>query len=160
MHQINPKLGRLVSREEAHQHVEKCRDAGLVHMVGRTKLDVMWLGAGPGEKLMTICSCCPCCCLSKVLPEIAPQISAKVNRLPGVSVVVNDNCLGCGDCTQGICFVDAIQLVDDRAQISENCRGCGQCVEVCPIDAIELSIQEVDYVDHAIQHITQLVDVN
>jgi hypothetical protein len=160
VHQINPQLGRLVSREEAHQHVEKCRDAGLVHMVGRTKLDVMWLGAGPGEKLMTICSCCPCCCLSKVLPEITPQISAKVNRLPGVSVVVNDNCLGCGDCTQGICFVDAIQLVDDRAQISTNCRGCGKCVEVCPNDAIELSIQEVDYIDHAIQHITQLVDVN
>jgi len=56
--------------------------------------------------------------------------------------------------------VDAIQLVDDRAQISTNCRGCGQCVEVCPNDAIELSIQEVDYVDHAIQHITQLVDVD
>ncbi len=160
VHQINPQLGRLVSRKEARQHVEKCRDAGLVHMIGRNKLDVMWLGAGPAERLLTICNCCPCCCLWKVLPEITPQISAKVNRLPGVSVFVNDDCLGCGDCTQGICFVDAIQLVDDRAQISENCRGCGQCVDVCPNDAIEISIQAEDYVGRAIQHISQLVDVN
>jgi Pyruvate/2-oxoacid:ferredoxin oxidoreductase delta subunit len=160
VHQINPELGRLVSREEAHQHIERCREAGLVHMIGRNKLDAIWLGAGPGEKLMTICNCCPCCCLWKFLPDITPQISAKVNRLPGVSVIVNDSCLGCGDCTQGICFVDAIQLVDDHAQIGFNCRGCGQCVDVCPNEAIELSIQEKDFVDHTIHHITQLVDVN
>jgi Na+-translocating ferredoxin:NAD+ oxidoreductase RNF subunit RnfB len=77
-----------------------------------------------------------------------------------VSVFVNDDCLGCGDCTQGICFVDAIQLVNDHAQISENCRGCGQCVDVCPNDAIEISIQAENYVGRAIEHITQLVDVN
>ena len=160
VHQINPELGRHVSREEAHQHIERCREAGLVHMIGRNKLDAIWLGAGPGEKLMTICNCCPCCCLWKFLPDITPRISAKVNRLPGVSVIVNDSCLGCGDCTQGICFVDAIQLVDDHAQIGLNCRGCGQCVDVCPNEAIELSIKEKDFVDHTIHHITELVDVN
>ncbi len=160
VHEINPELGRLVSNEEAHQHVARCREAGLVHMIGRNKLDMIWLGAGPGERLMTICNCCPCCCLWKVLPDITPQISAKVNRLPGVSVIVNDSCLGCGDCTQGICFVDAIQLVDDRAQIGSDCRGCGQCVDVCPNEAIELTIHTKDYVETSIQHIAQLVDVN
>jgi hypothetical protein len=160
VHQINPQLGRLVSTEEAHQHVARCREVGLVHMIGRNKLDMIWLGAGPGERLMTICNCCPCCCLSKVLPEITPQISAKVNRLPGVSVQVNEYCLGCGNCTKGICFVDAIQLVDDRAQIGSDCRGCGQCVDVCPNEAIELTIHTKDYVETSIQHIAQLVDVN
>jgi ferredoxin len=157
--QINPRLGRLVTKEEAHKHVQRCREAGLVHMVGRNKLDVLWLGAGPGEKLLTICSCCPCCCLWKMLPEITPQISSKVNRLPGVSVQVSDDCLGCGDCTDEVCFVHAIQLVDGQAVIGSQCRGCGRCVDICPNEAIELSIQEVDYVDHAIQRITQLVDV-
>ncbi|HSJ53435.1 MAG TPA: 4Fe-4S ferredoxin, partial [Anaerolineae bacterium] len=60
---INPALGHPVSREEALAHVRRCREAGLVHMVGRNKLDTLWLGVGPGQKLLTICNCCPCCCL-------------------------------------------------------------------------------------------------
>ena len=156
---INPSMGRLVSKDEAHQHIQRCREAGLVHMVGRNKLDMLWLGAGPGEKLLTVCNCCPCCCLWKMLPEITPQISAKVKRMPGVSVVVTEDCLGCGDCTEGICFVDAIRLVDGQAFISADCRGCGRCVEFCPNEAIDLTIEENGYVDNAIQQLSQLVDV-
>lgn len=160
VHQINPDLGRLVSKETAHEHIARCREAGLVHMIGRNKLDAIWLGAGPMDRLMTICNCCPCCCLWKVLPDITPQISAKVNRLPGVSVAVNDNCLGCGDCTQGICFVDAIQMDGDQAQISNSCRGCGQCVDVCPNEAIELLIEEGPYLENAVEHLSELVEVD
>lgn len=156
---INPRLGRIVSREEAHQHVQLCREAGLVHLVGRNKLDVVWLGAGPGDKLLTICNCCPCCCLWKILPEITPQISAKIQRMPGVNVQVGDDCQGCGDCTNGVCFVDAIQLVDGYAQIGYACRGCGRCVEICPNEAIDLTIEEGSYVDNAIQQLSQRVDV-
>jgi hypothetical protein len=158
--QINPRLGRLVTKDEAHNHIQRCREAGLVHMVGRNKLDVLWLGAGPGENLLTICNCCPCCCLWKVLPEITPQISSKVNRLPGVSVQVSDDCLGCGDCTDEVCFVNAIQLVDGRAVISSQCRGCGRCIDICSNDAIELTIHEGEYVENTIQRITQLVDIH
>jgi ferredoxin len=157
--QINPQLGHLVSRDEAHQHIARCREAGLVHMIGRNKLDVIWLGAGPGERLMTICSCCPCCCLWKVLPDISPQISAKVQRLPGVTVTINDNCMGCGDCTQGICFVNAIHLVDGFALIDTDCRGCGQCVEVCPNEAIDLQIDTAAYAENTIQYLSTLVEV-
>jgi ferredoxin len=56
--------------------------------------------------------------------------------------------------------VDAIQLVDVQAQIGTDCRGCGQCVDVCPNEAIELTIHTKDYVETSIQHIAQLVDVN
>ncbi len=157
---INPRFGRLVTKDEAHDHVKRCREAGLVHMVGRNKLDVLWLGAGPGENLLTICNCCPCCCLWRVLPDITPQISSKVNLLPGVNVQVEDNCLGCGDCTDGICFVNAIQLIDGQAVISSECRGCGRCVDICPNEAIKISIHEGDYVNNAIQRISQLVDVH
>ena len=160
VHQINPDLGRLVSRGEALEHVQRGREAGLVHLIGRNRMDVIWLGAGPGNKLLTICNCCPCCCLWKMLPDITPQISAKVSRMPGVSVAVGDDCSGCGECAQGVCFVDAIQLVDGQAQIGSGCRGCGRCVEVCPDEAIELTIASSAYVDHAIQRLATRVDVH
>lgn len=127
--------------------------------VGRNKLDVMWLGAGPGEKLFTICNCCPCCCLWKVLPDITPRIGVKVSCMPGVSVQVSDLCLGCGTCAEGVCFVDAIQVVEGHAQIGEGCRGCGRCVEVCPNDAIRLTIHESTYIDQVIERLSQKVNV-
>ena len=104
---INPQLGRLVSKEEALDHARLCREAGLVHMIGRNKLDTMWLGVKPGGKLMTICNCCPCCCLWGTLPYFSPKISRKIQKLPGVTVTVTDLCSGCGTCTEGVCFVDA-----------------------------------------------------
>lgn len=158
--QINPKFGQLVTKEEAHAHVQRCREAGLVHMIGRNKLDALWLGAGPGERLLTICNCCPCCCLWKVLPEITPLISSKINRLPGVNVQVGEDCIGCGDCIDGICFVNAIQLIEGQAVISDQCRGCGRCVDICPNNTIELTVNENEFMENAIQRINQLVNVH
>jgi NAD-dependent dihydropyrimidine dehydrogenase PreA subunit len=157
---INPKLGRRVTKEEAFEHVRKCREAGLVHLIGRNKLDTVWLGVGPGDRLLTICNCCPCCCLWRVLPDIAPDMAAKVSRMPGVTVTVNDRCSGCGTCTQDVCFVDAIRVTDDHAIISDACRGCGRCVGTCPEGAIELAIDNRQYVDEMIERISPLVDVS
>lgn len=94
-----------------------------------------------------------------MLPEITPQISAKVNRMPGVDVIVTEDCLGCGECTEGICFVDAIRLLDGQALISADCRGCGRCVEICPNEAIDLTIEENGYVDDTILQLSQRVDI-
>ena len=95
---INPSLGRPVSRDEALDHVRRCRDAGLVHFVGRSKLDTVWLKIGPGEKLFTICSCCPCCCITRGVTIAPPVIGDKIHRMPGVTVSVNDACKACGTC--------------------------------------------------------------
>ena len=157
---INPRLGRRVTKEEALAHVRRCREAGLVHLIGRNKLDTVWLGIGPGDRLLTICNCCPCCCLWRVLPDVAPRISAKVTRMDGVLVTVGDRCVGCGTCTQGVCFVDAIHLVDGRAVISDACRGCGRCVDVCPEQAIEITVDGGQFVEAAIGRISPLVDVS
>jgi ferredoxin len=157
---INPKLGQRVTKEEAFKHVQRCREAGLVHLIGRNKLDTIWLGVEPGIKLLTVCNCCPCCCLWRVLPHVSDQISSKITRMPGVTVEVNDLCIGCGICTEGVCFVDAIHLVDGRAVKSDACRGCGRCVDVCPEGAIEINVEDNKIVERAINHITSLVDIS
>jgi ferredoxin len=142
------------------EHVQKCRDAGLVHLIGRNKLDSAWLNAHPGNKLLTVCNCCPCCCLWRVLPHLAPDISAKITRMPGVSVTVTDRCTGCGTCTQGICFVNAISIVNNRAVKSNECRGCGRCVDVCPQKAIEISLEDSQFMKDSVNRICSVVDVS
>ena len=157
--QINPKLGRLVSKDEALAHAEHCRQAGLVHMIGRNKLDTVWLGVNPGERLLTICNCCPCCCLWKILPNLHPSIGDKVQRMSGVQVMVTGQCAGCGTCTDGVCFVDAIYLNEGLAKISEACRGCGRCVEVCPNQAIELRVIDQTFASQTIGRLSSIVDL-
>ena len=155
---INPALGRRVTREEALAHAKKCREAGLVHLIGRNKLDAIWLGVGPGNKLLTICNCCPCCCLWKIIPVISVDIGARVKKMPGVNVRVTDGCSGCGICADGICFVNAISMVDGVAVLSNACRGCGRCALACPLDAIVVEY-DTGAVDLAAGNIRALVDV-
>ena len=155
---INPKLGRRVTKAEAHEHVARCRQAGLIHLIGRNKLDTVWLGVRPGERLLTVCNCCPCCCLWRVLPYVAPEIGAKITRMPGVEVSIGDDCQGCGTCAEQ-CFVKAIRMAEGRATITDACRGCGRCVQACPQGAIEMKIDADSFVEQAICRISPLVDV-
>ena len=157
---INPKLGKPATREEALAHVERAREAGLVHMIGRVRSDTVWLGISPMENLLTVCNCCPCCCLWRVLPDMPEEISSNVSRMPGVRVEVTDRCVGCGTCTQDVCFVNAIHLADGQAVISEDCRGCGRCVEVCPQQAIALTIEDTSFVEHTVERISKLVEIS
>ena len=157
---IDPRLGRPVTMEEALEHVRRCREAGLVHLIGRNKLDTVWLDVGPGDRLMTICNCCPCCCLWRMLPHLSPQIGAKVIGMPGVTVYVGDECVGCGTCTGGVCFAGAIVLDGDRAVIGDACRTCGRCVEVCPQGAIKLSLEHMQVVERSVSQISPLVRVS
>lgn len=157
---IDPRLGRRVTREEALEHLRRCREAGLVHLVGRNKLDSIWLDVRPGERLLTVCNCCPCCCLWKVIPDLSARIRRKVTKMPGVEVLVDKGrCAGCGACTRGICFVGAISLDRGKAEISGECRGCGRCVEVCPRGAISLRVTDKRYVEEAIRRISSSVDL-
>jgi Pyruvate/2-oxoacid:ferredoxin oxidoreductase delta subunit len=157
---INPELGRPVSQEEALDYVRTCREAGLVHLIGRNKLDTLWLGIGPGDQLLTICHCCPCCCLWRLVPHLAPQIGAKVTSMPGVSVVIGEACQGCGLCSQDVCFVDAIKMESGRAVIGAWCKGCGRCVDVCPQDAIQLFVEHTRFIEESIAQISPLVDLS
>lgn len=155
---INPKMGRLVSREEAHEHARKCRDAGLFHLVGKNKLDTVWLGVGPGEHLLTICNCCPCCCLWRFTPFIDRRIASKISRMPGISVRVTDRCVGCGTCSSS-CFINNIRQEDGRSVIGDGCLGCGNCVETCPNGAIVMVNESGVHIDEVIRRLENAVTV-
>ena len=157
---INPELGRRVTKDEALEHIRRCREAGLVHLIGRNKLDTLWLGVGPGNKLLTICHCCPCCCLWRMLPHLNCSINRNVTSMPGVTVTVNERCTGCGICAENGCFLDAIHIENGRAVKSDACRGCGRCVEICPNQAIDLVIDPEVAIEKSIRRISLLVDVS
>lgn len=156
---INPQLGRQVSKEEALQHIKQCQKAGLVHMIGRNLLDKQWLGVKLGHKLLSICNCCPCCCLWRVSSIINPKIGSKIKKMPGLQIRVTEKCVGCGECIMGICFVDAIHLVDKYALIDDSCRGCGRCIDVCPQNAIKLLIKDKEFVKKTIEKIDRIIDI-
>jgi len=157
---IDPRLGRMVSKEEAFAHLDRCEQAGLVHLIGRNKIDSMWTSGKPKEELMTICNCCPCCCLWKMLPQLDPDISVKMKRLPGVSLSVDESrCNGCGLCSEG-CYVKAITVRDGRAVIDQSgCKGCARCAHLCPERAITLHMADLEFLEHAIDDLSTLVDV-
>jgi len=69
-----------------------------------------------------------------------------------------DTCVGCGTCTRGVCFVDAIRFEDGRAVVGPACRGCGRCVEACPEGAIELRL-DPDGVDRTLARLAAAVDL-
>ena len=51
--------------------------------------------------------------------------------------VNKDVCISCGSCV-GSCPVEAISLVDGKAEITqETCVHAGTCAGVCPVNAIE-----------------------
>jgi ferredoxin len=152
---IDPSMGHMASKEEAVAHLRKCREAGLAHLVGRNKLDALWLGTGDPDRLLTICNCCPCCCLWKILPSVSPAIGSKVTKMPGLETVVTDRCTGCGACAK-TCFMNAISIKDGRAAISDQCRGCGRCAVQCPRQAIEVRMGDLD---ETLRRITAAVDV-
>lgn len=155
---INLDYGRKATVDEALAYAQKCREAGLIHLIGRDKIDETWLGVKPGGKLLTICNCCSCCCLWKMLSDLDPRISSKVKRMPGVEITVTEKCKGCGKCKND-CFVQAIEIQDGHAIISDDCKGCGRCVDLCPQNAIEISIADKLFLKKTIERIESSVDV-
>ena len=140
---IPPEFGHVASPEEAEEYLDRCAENGLVHIMGRNKLDRIWLSTGKKNRLMTICNCCPCCCLWNVTRDISQDIGGVFKRMDGVSVTADaSKCIGCGMC-QDICFTKAITIEDGVCIIDDpKCRGCGRCADVCPNEAIAVTYDE------------------
>jgi ferredoxin len=152
---IDPELGREASVEEALEAAEKCREAGLVHNIGRSGLDPVWLAVGPPDKLLTICNCCPCCCITRTIPYSNPVLGEKHSRMPGVKVTVNDDCNGCGICVEEACIFQAVTIEDGRALMNDECRACGRCASLCPEEAVEITIDDPAFLDKIIERLAK-----
>jgi len=145
-HKISRNFCRDATQEEAIEHIDKCNQAGLMHIIGKNKMDTLWMNVRPGDELLTICNCCPCCCLWKVYPCLSDQIQADFFKLDTLSVECDNNkCIKCLQCID-VCFGKAISLVDDKIVIDDNCIGCGQCSGRCPVNAINISYEHDDII--------------
>jgi len=157
---IHPTMARSVSKEEARAHICKAREAGLINIVGKASMDCLWLGIGPHHKLFTVCSCCPCCCISLATQYMPPDLTDWFYKMPGVNTHIDNNaCVGCGMCLDA-CIYGGIELKGERAMVTDRCRACGRCTEVCPQKAISVTIDDENYIKKTIDFLEPRVDVS
>ena len=148
-------IGHTATVEEALAHVDEADAAGLSHIIGRNKIDTVWMNVHPGKGLLTICHCCPCCCLWKVYPNLDSDISGKLEKLDGVEVKLHeDKCRLCKKCLDEVCMFQAISLKDDKISIDYDiCKGCGLCTHACKFGAIT-----IDYTNESIDNVVNRMD--
>ncbi len=156
--QIDPSLGTHISRDEALARVREASEMGLVSVLGRFKGDALALSVKDHARLMTICHCCPCCCVTTTLPRATRDLRDMLVKLEGVTVEVTDDCKGCGACEEA-CVFDQIEIVEKKAVLGEECKGCGRCVTACKTNAMKITVDNPRYVEECIERISALVDV-
>lgn len=156
---VDPEVGRLVTREEALEHLRQANEAGLVSCVGKFKFDAMMMGLRDHHRLMTICHCCPCCCLSTSFHLASREARDLLVKLEGVTVEVTDACNGCGLCVE-TCMFKQISINDGTAVIGEECKGCGRCAMVCRRGGVRVIVDNPDYVKESIERIGSRVEIS
>jgi UDP-glucose 4-epimerase len=157
---VDPEVGRLVSMEEALEHLHQATEAGLISCLGKFKFDAsIMLGIKDHHHLMTICHCCPCCCLSTSLSLASREARDIMVKLEGLSIEVDtEKCNGCGKCVKA-CMFKQMEVVDKKAVIGEECKGCGRCAMVCKQEAINIRIEDPTYIDACIARISPMVNI-
>jgi ferredoxin len=157
--EINPAMGQTVDVDRAVAHVQQAMGVGLVPLVVHSSFDAWMLGIRY-HRMLAICFCCDCCCaIRQGLRLGPPAFWDTVLRLPGLTVTVGAECVGCGACVE-VCHVRAISLTDGRAHISDVCKGCGRCVAICPNGAITLHLADgVDVLGRLLARIEQRTDI-
>ncbi|MCP4712068.1 MAG: hypothetical protein GY869_25890 [Planctomycetes bacterium] len=149
---------REVGVEEAKAHVRKALEAGLIPVTGKARPD-NYMAMIPDEgKLLTVCLCCECCCVTRYT-RFAPAETLDRWHKPveGISIEVTEDCIGCGECVSK-CYLDAIEVKGGEAVISDICRICGRCAGSCPEEAIKLKLDNPNAVDDVVRRIESAVD--
>jgi UDP-glucose 4-epimerase len=157
---VSPKIGQHTDAQGALAHVRQGLELGLVPMIVHASFDAEMLSL-PYNKMLAVCFCCDCCCTVRHHLRLGPStFDETVHRLPGLTVMISEDCEGCGDC-QGKCPVGAIAFQDGRSVIDQvRCKGCGVCAEVCPVGAVQLMMDEsVDVMGRLVERIRQRTDI-
>ncbi len=155
---IPSKVRREVSVKEAKAHVRKAIKAGLIPITGKARIDNDIFMIPDEGKLLTVCLCCECCCVTRFSSCVPPEVMDGIQpRVEGLSVEISEDCIGCGTCVSK-CYIDAIKMQGNRAVIGDMCRVCGRCAAICPENAIKLKLNNPRAVDDVVQRIEALVD--
>lgn len=125
-HYIEKKgFGRMVSRAEILDALDRAEEAGLVHFVDNVEMPAI------------ACNCCACCCVSlaNLTRFNTPAMFAESRFLPEL---LEYNCNGCGICAKH-CISGALHLYDRKLLFERwRCIGCGICVSRCRQGALRL----------------------
>ena len=156
---INPELGKMITREEALEKYHKANELGLITCAGKFKGDALLLGVGKShKKLMTVCHCCPCHCVSNGFHLAPKELRETLTRLEGLTVEVTDDCIDCGKCVD-ICIFKAMTSDGKKTVVDlDKCKGCGRCAMVCENDAVRITIDNPDYVRNYVNQVNSLCD--
>jgi UDP-glucose 4-epimerase len=143
--EIDPRIAKHVSIDEALSHLQKTLDRGLIPMIGRVKLDNFIWGVRDRGKLLTICHCCRCCCTIFASGKYLPKEAAdSLIPLTGITISIDDDaCTRCETCVTE-CFMGALSLDGGKIVRDEaSCKACGRCVTICPQGAVSVTISDV-----------------
>jgi ferredoxin len=148
-----PGLFHEASVEEAKELTDKAVAAGLVPVVGKARIDNFIFGIKDRKRLVTVCFCCECCCITRYTRHAPMKLVEPIfPRLDGISIEVTDDCTGCGTCADH-CYIKAIEIMGDRAYMNEYCRACGRCATFCPSEAIKVSIDDPEFIEKSYERI-------
>jgi UDP-glucose 4-epimerase len=146
---------------EHHDHSIVAVENGLVPSLGRLRGDSFTMGALPDTgHFMSLCYCCPCCCILGTWKDAAKSVRNIFHRLEGLSVEVDaESCNGCELCID-VCIFEGMRMVDGKSVIDQdNCLGCGRCERECPTDAISIAMDDPEGIEKLFARIESYVDV-
>jgi ferredoxin len=158
---VPPETGHIATKEEALERSQLAYKNALVPTIGRLRGDSIMMGALPDTgHFLSLCYCCPCCCILGTWKESARSVRNIFQRMEGVSIKADrDICDGCELCTE-VCIFNGMQIVDGKSVIDQDkCLGCGRCERVCPNEAINITIDDFKGFDKMIARIESYVDV-
>lgn len=160
--EIDPRIARHVSVEDALEHVDKCLEDGLIPMTGRVKIDNFIWGVRDRGRLLTFCFCCRCCCTILNSGKFLPKEAANsIVPLQGLRIITDyDLCKVCGTCVDE-CPMGAITIRGGKVHHDEDlCISCGICITVCPEGALHAEVEDVDVaIDELMDRINSMIDI-
>jgi len=156
---LPPGLGRKVNKEQAHAHVKKAVGLGLIPMTGKVNVDNLGFLTPDTKELFSVCFCCHCCCMMGYYKH-SPEHQKKIFKpVEGLHVRVNQNCIGCGTCIE-TCIFDNITIQNEAAHHLDHCIGCGRCQTTCPNNAVDISVNNPNYVNDVKNRLKSFVKIS